>query len=283
MRCDIHPDHDAVGTCTYCGRGVCEQCMVRMYDKVHCKECVEAGRVRGAPQPVFQPQMQYPQPYPAYPNPYYPAPNVPYRQPKPVGKPDPGFFRSGMYGSIYCGIVSIVNPILIIGGIIVYTPEVVPDFLYLFIYLLMLPGLLLVLRGYVGFFHNYGYKFAYQCGMVMIIAMAVDLVLWTGAYFIYLQTGNVQSVYSAGVITFGIVLLFAGLPLGGLRYYLFPRTQTRSFASWAGLFMVLGGLLFLVIEGSYVLGWALAVLAFFILSRVFATAPVPMMAEAPKP
>ncbi len=282
MKCDKHPDMDAVGTCVYCGRGVCDDCKVRMYEKIHCKECVAAGRVRGAPQPNYQPQMQYYQPYPVYAYPYYPVSNMPHREPTPVGIPDAGLFKSGMYGSLYCGIICLVNVVYTSLGVLLTTPSSMFYLVYFILYSLMLPGLLLVLRGYVGFYRNWGFMFAFQCGMVMVIAMAVDMVLWIWSYLATSPAGTTEYGYIAGVVTFGIVLMFAGVPLEGVSRYLSPMSEIRNMATWGCLLMALGGILFWFIFGAFIFGWALGMLAFFMMSQVFAKAPVPTVAEPPK-
>jgi fatty acid desaturase len=41
MKCYIHPDVDAVGTCAICGKSVCSSCAVDFNGKVTCKSCVE--------------------------------------------------------------------------------------------------------------------------------------------------------------------------------------------------------------------------------------------------
>ena len=39
MRCEKHNDKEAVGFCVECGRGVCEDCVVKIGEKRYCKEC----------------------------------------------------------------------------------------------------------------------------------------------------------------------------------------------------------------------------------------------------
>lgn len=41
MKCYIHPDIDAVGTCTSCGKTVCSICAMDVGGKVVCKQCAE--------------------------------------------------------------------------------------------------------------------------------------------------------------------------------------------------------------------------------------------------
>jgi TM2 domain-containing membrane protein YozV len=41
MKCYVHPDIDAVGTCANCGKSVCSNCAVDFNGKVTCKSCIE--------------------------------------------------------------------------------------------------------------------------------------------------------------------------------------------------------------------------------------------------
>ncbi len=40
MRCSYHQDREAVGTCSRCGRGICEECNVPVNGKNVCKNCI---------------------------------------------------------------------------------------------------------------------------------------------------------------------------------------------------------------------------------------------------
>lgn len=52
MKCYIHQDIDAVGTCTNCGKTVCQVCASEVDGKVVCKQCVEkiAGQAQAQTQ-----------------------------------------------------------------------------------------------------------------------------------------------------------------------------------------------------------------------------------------
>lgn len=58
MKCYVHPDVDATGTCASCGRPVCSACAVDFNSKVTCKSCVEkmagqpASPITAAPAPA---------------------------------------------------------------------------------------------------------------------------------------------------------------------------------------------------------------------------------------
>lgn len=41
MKCSIHPEREAIGTCVECGLAFCEECKVVISNKNYCKKCVE--------------------------------------------------------------------------------------------------------------------------------------------------------------------------------------------------------------------------------------------------
>jgi len=51
MKCYVHPDVDAVGTCTNCGKTVCSNCAMEVGGKLVCKNCAQnlANRQVSAP------------------------------------------------------------------------------------------------------------------------------------------------------------------------------------------------------------------------------------------
>jgi len=40
MKCYVHNDKDAVGTCMGCGKFICEECNTEINDKNYCEKCV---------------------------------------------------------------------------------------------------------------------------------------------------------------------------------------------------------------------------------------------------
>lgn len=42
MKCHMHPEVEAIGTCTSCGRAVCPECSLNVAGKITCKACAEA-------------------------------------------------------------------------------------------------------------------------------------------------------------------------------------------------------------------------------------------------
>lgn len=50
MRCYVHSERDAVGTCVSCGKGICEECRVEIVGKNHCKRCAAERATRAGSQ-----------------------------------------------------------------------------------------------------------------------------------------------------------------------------------------------------------------------------------------
>ena len=43
MKCFFHPEREALGTCTKCGKAVCEECLQERRGRILCPTCSEAG------------------------------------------------------------------------------------------------------------------------------------------------------------------------------------------------------------------------------------------------
>ncbi len=39
MKCNLHPQVDAVGVCIRCGKGLCKECEIELAGKLYCKVC----------------------------------------------------------------------------------------------------------------------------------------------------------------------------------------------------------------------------------------------------
>ena len=44
MKCYIHPEVDAVGTCVSCHRAMCSDCVVEVSGRFFCRECLASGK-----------------------------------------------------------------------------------------------------------------------------------------------------------------------------------------------------------------------------------------------
>lgn len=43
MKCYVHPEAEAVATCTECGKAACETCAVDVGGKLFCQQCLASG------------------------------------------------------------------------------------------------------------------------------------------------------------------------------------------------------------------------------------------------
>ena len=137
MKCDKHPDTEAVGTCKSCGRGICQDCKVSMNNVLHCKACVESGNIAGGQQQSaqtwsgqgYQPYQYsvysygYPYSY-GYANPYQTQfkEEVPIeswygsKKPSPVGTPNRSHFKAGSIGCVTTAIAAELRHLATPGG-----------------------------------------------------------------------------------------------------------------------------------------------------------------------
>ena len=56
MKCYVHNDAEAVGTCIQCGRGLCPECMLNVNGRITCKDCA----AQMAERPVYVAQRKDP-------------------------------------------------------------------------------------------------------------------------------------------------------------------------------------------------------------------------------
>ena len=45
MKCYYHPEVDAIGTCTNCGKAICQTCAVNVGGRFQCQQCLASGAV----------------------------------------------------------------------------------------------------------------------------------------------------------------------------------------------------------------------------------------------
>jgi hypothetical protein len=45
MKCHLHPNQEAIGACTSCGKTVCHQCAVEVSGRLVCRPCLSSGNV----------------------------------------------------------------------------------------------------------------------------------------------------------------------------------------------------------------------------------------------
>lgn len=52
MKCYLHNEVDAIGTCTRCGKALCSECAIMVSGKLMCKQCTEQMASSAAYTPV---------------------------------------------------------------------------------------------------------------------------------------------------------------------------------------------------------------------------------------
>jgi len=236
---------DAVGTCVYCGRGVCDDCKVRIYDKIHCRECVEAGRVRGnePPPQAYQPIMV---PY------YYQMPPLIRFPPKPKGPINAAPLRIGAFGGLFGAI-----GLFITGGTAMFSSALMVVSLTIFALGLML----LAVAGY-GIYWNFGCSWG-LFGTITLPILAVILVisetyqkseyqtlssgfmfvvlpiLVTSMVFVHLTTGHVRLHLATNSKMYGTLNFLR------ILNYLAGAGVAAFFVTSIFLFFIAGGILLL--------------------------------------
>ena len=287
MKCAEHPAMDAVGTCAYCGRGVCEDCKVRLYDKIHCKECVEAGRIVGAPTqqasppqgpPPGQPPMMYPQ-YGGYPG-VYMAPVI-FRQPKPNGVPQKGYFTFGMVASFACMVMSFIVFFLMINSIFNPAPSGNNADGFIIAIFVLTFFLYPVFISFLAFYKNYGSSTALMTTIGGISLVIFYQALWGYYMFMYVFNHNSEVYYNTESLVFfpqlllGAALLLATFSIRSVSFNMVPMSPGRRSTTGALALMAAASIAFFCMLGVYLFGWILLALAMGFLGNMFMLSPVP--------
>ena len=271
MRCELHPNTDAVGNCVYCGRGVCEECKVRINNLVHCKECVEAGRVKGG-QPAPKPQATA---YQAQ-LPFFPPPMR--FQIRPRGPSKPYYFKTAAFGSILCGIT-----LLIMGSAVLIenfsNPLSGGRLTTITIITLNIVGLCAMAVGCYGIYWHYGT----QAGLIGIMGLIimVPLILWYLSSVIA-SSSYYDSWYSYSIfyssplgLMYAVTYMLMHLSIAYARHFIPIFHISRKVLAGARATNIVGvgflyTVIFLTIFGYIIVGVALIFFAIF-----FYTAPMP--------
>jgi len=271
MKCERHPEMDAVGTCVYCGRGICDQCKVRVNELLHCKECATAGRVLGgAPPPQARPPMMMYQMIPAA-----PVMNEPYIPPEPAGPPNEQLFTAGLLGAILTLCLSIVCAIAV-PLVFIYRD------LYAYASMIFSFTMLPLAAGYIGFHRNYGIAAAGNVAMLLVALFLSNAILW--AYVIVVGAAN--ACYFGAMISsimLGIALLAMAGPLTNVSYRMRPGRVSRKDLQTAKEALFFAGILFVTVIGPMIIGWVVLAYALINLTGGFMHAPMPGSEPAGEP
>ena len=54
MQCFTHTDVEAIGSCSNCGRGICNNCSIEFGDKLKCRNCI---KISGSSQQIKNPGL----------------------------------------------------------------------------------------------------------------------------------------------------------------------------------------------------------------------------------
>lgn len=315
MKCEKHPDTDAVGACVSCGRGVCPICKISYNNMIHCKECIEAGRVGGhqyaaywaqpgmapgstpygqpmtpgqpgappGPQPGAMAPAAYPYGYAAYPYSYYPSYygggtfGLHKATPQPRGIPNGGLFKIGTAGCIFLAIIGLVM------GFIVMNTSTSSHNTYA--QALILGSIMVMMAmfpfglGLFGFYKNYGSIW----GLLGSVSIFITSVMYP--VLLYNAVLNAHSDYDyyqldtmwmyVAHMTFGIGLIMAGLAMNQAKRYFEVERQMQGVMTFATGGLAIAGILFCAWVGMYMVGWIAMAVSLFMLSMEFYHAPVP--------
>jgi hypothetical protein len=312
MRCDKHPDTEAVGSCVSCGQGICENCKVSISDMMHCKQCIEAGRIVGQvgqqqaqqqaqARPALGQQFGYQQP-PYTPYPFQPAygfpgptewkPEVPIdrwygqRRPDPKGRPSLGLFKIGSMGSVTGAIASAVMSVNVFLGLV----QGGSLFGSILLFFAMVPFMV----GLYGFYRNYGLGIS----VVSIFMLTVGMTLFLATFALYdfddwyydHSYYGYPWYYMLAYLVFGTGVLLTGITFHQAKAYVYPLGDMRSMYNLTTFGMVTASILFFIVGGTgrslgcagpmlTIASWIVHAVSIFGFSSLFNNAPIPVISE----
>jgi len=279
-QCGVHPQTEAVACCVSCGRGVCEVCSVRINDAPHCKECVEAGRIKGGmPKPQGPPTMPLPGMPPAYPYPMMRPQDI-YFPPRPTGTPSPGLFKAGAVGAMIAAISCILIGAYSVMGLSQFFKA---------------PWLIMIIAGHIPFFgllpaylglgRNYSVPSAMTRFGVLLIMLTTSLAIWV--FILGNLTSSLRNYIFIPVFAvppiLGTGFIVASGPLTAAAKFFPPNHVSRKSMDKAGPLMLVTGILFLLYAGFMIIGWITLMLSLIFLSIALLNAPIPEIQRPPQP
>jgi|GEM_PF-6866057 len=277
MRCLEHRERTAIGMCSICGKGICEECSSNLEiqsGKIVCKKCAISEKLGKeeyySPYPYYMPGCNYAQPYyympiqhpnyacynPNY-NPYQyiyrrdiPAPSLP------VGVPSKKPYIIGIIGGILLILSSFFFAVMIDASII-YRYQHFSDYPFWIVYItitISLGGFLHGL-GYFGYFRNYGNNWGlYACAFSMITAVVLPLSFVSSityspdsSYNPYTQTYEMPGYYLSNLIIFGELFMGVTVVMFGWTLLLAGAyTGSSKVHNIAGFFQIIAGVYILL-------------------------------------
>jgi hypothetical protein len=273
MKCELHPNLDAVGNCVYCGRGVCEDCKVKINELVHCKECVEAGRIKGGQ--VRPPPP--PRPAPGQPGqmPFMPPPMR--HMPRPRGPLKPVLFKYGAAGSLLSGVFMIAMG----GSVIFWSYDRPPggSLSLILMFVMNIIGLIFLALGCYGIYWNYG-SMSGMAGIIGMLIMIPLLLFAAGStwrsYSSYDDDVSASSFFNSGLaLLYAVTYTLMHLSIAYARHYVpIWHTARKAMAAARATSIVGVGFLYSIILLSFV-GYIVVGVAYILFALFFLMAPMP--------
>jgi hypothetical protein len=275
MRCENHPEFEAVAQCPSCGKHICEFCRVIMFNMPHCKECTQnmvqsmqilsPRKLRKLAKKRRLKAME---------------------RAEPKGKPNRDFFIIGGVGSI---IISIATFAI---GWSFSVPRHVgfgsyPLWLVQYIVLFAV-GMAITVFGFYGLYRNYGTAWGIVASTFCAIgSFWIPLLVYTS---IHMPRGwgddavrySLKIQFGFALLIIGTCLVFMGIALINVKNI----TRERVLTFTSGLLNIVVAVLFFIIFPASTMGIAWfgfssssIIMAFVFISAKLDTAGPPELSE----
>jgi hypothetical protein len=194
VRCENHPEYEAIAFCIQCGRSICEFCNVNVMDVPHCKFCAESIIIQ------MTKRMRK---------------SKIYRPPRPKGPPSSRYFIFGYVGSFLMAIGALLLWILGMDRRFDILSRDVWEIFWLGGISFLSIGLAITALGFYGFYINYGSTLGYICLIILPLGGMFFLAIFLYSFFINFEVGR----FSTGLGALGIGMVLMGLTILSVEKY----------------------------------------------------------------
>jgi len=227
MKCHIHPETEATGVCVACGNAVCAECGVPVQGILHCRTCIEMGRIR---------RENYRGAYPGQ------------EIPRLKGKTSKTLFTAGMFGSLIAAVASVAYSLFGFGyyGYWLQLP-------FIFAFLALGVSVSLMGFGFYGLGRTYGNGIGTAAWALAQVA-CIGYILFAVSFALTREYDPYGFYFPYSFLIYGIwVFEAAASILGGIAFIFSRRLHgNEDLALTAGIaLMVAGVLLWIPILGMF--------------------------------
>jgi hypothetical protein len=250
VKCAIHPQNEAIGVCTSCGRYICDACRVNVLNNPHCKGCAETiirqmVGIRGRPKPVKIPQ--------------------------PRGPPSSKYYLFGIIGSIMMAVGAMLLWILGMNRNYGFLSWNLWELFWNVGVPILCIGIAITSIGFYGFYINFGSTMGYICLMILPLSALFFVSIFFYSFHITFEIGR----FSTGVASMSIGLILMAITILSVEKFTMTRVLSKATAIFLFAAAALSWVVF--VTEAIGIGWMILFVASILLALFFHRINLPLM------